>query len=485
MTSSMVVNDTLISVLGQGSFGRVEKIKYNHCYYARKVSPLNVPSIPTGLCYATVRECDIYSRFHSCFMVSVWKMEIKNHQVHIWMGLADKSLLQYTHEATKREDRIQVCGQVLWSVLNFLKYIHTYQILHRDLKPDNILIRLSPDNKCQVYVADMGAGRLLPNGHTVLTEGMGTRGYRPPEMVQSNKYSKSSDVYCLGATIVNVMTRKRPCPLGHPLKNNNKKQKKLVIVAEEEKENKQERKQEQQQQQQRQQKEKEEEKEEEEEEEQETLPEEWQNLWKTMEPYVSSELYDLVKRMIEKQPAARISVHQALEHAFFKQSTPSPIPKMNYWPFPGNYCSKINLSEIDRSQWIEYMVQQVQRYQYTQTTAVYCVYLFDDFFARVKEPIHETKVFELYCLSLIWLTSKYFERILLDVQTLIQQSGQKFTVLDFVTAEENIFQSLQFRIVSRPIIPCIQKKIESKEMSWKQLSMIVSHTCFMNGQVSL
>ncbi len=136
-----------------------------------------------GLSFVSLRECDIYSRFCSPFMVSIFRMTIENHQVCLIMGLADMSLAKYIESKPSFPERLRLAGQLLWSALNFLNYIHTYNVLHRDIKPDNILLQRQPTphhKNFNIYISDMGSCRWFHHNQK-LTGGMGTRCYRPAE----------------------------------------------------------------------------------------------------------------------------------------------------------------------------------------------------------------------------------------------------------------------------------------------------------------
>jgi serine/threonine-protein kinase len=102
--------------------------------------------------------------------------------------------------------------QFLWEVLPLLKYIHENRVIHRDIKPPN-LIRCKDDGR--LVLIDFGAvkERIPPTGETgcrqSTTQFVGTVGFAPPEQLASRPVY-SSDIYALGITCLYLMSGKSP-----------------------------------------------------------------------------------------------------------------------------------------------------------------------------------------------------------------------------------------------------------------------------------
>ncbi|KAF8552400.1 Pkinase-domain-containing protein [Imleria badia] len=100
----------------------------------------------------------------------------------------------------------------LYQILRGMKYIHTASVIHRDLKPGNLLV----NSDCELKICDFGLSRgfdAIPDEHTSghLTEYVATRWYRAPEiMLAFRGYTTAIDVWSIGCIFAELL-------LGRPL----------------------------------------------------------------------------------------------------------------------------------------------------------------------------------------------------------------------------------------------------------------------------
>jgi serine/threonine protein kinase len=118
-----------------------------------------------------------------------------------------------THGPLQAEEAIRLLAEVA----DALDCAHRQGIVHRDIKPDNILLQQG-----HAVVSDFGIARAVSaaTGVVRLTEtgmSLGTRGYMSPEQLAGLEVDHRSDIYSLGCLMVEMLTGRLPGPGGADL----------------------------------------------------------------------------------------------------------------------------------------------------------------------------------------------------------------------------------------------------------------------------
>src|SRR5881397_3094487 len=110
--------------------------------------------------------------------------------------------------ALRKEPRRSVA--LMAKVARAVQYAHAHRILHRDLKPGNILL----DGRGEPLVSDFGLAKWLdtPSDLTQTLTIFGTPGYIAPEQANGSaaKLTPAADIYSLGAILFNLLTGRAP-----------------------------------------------------------------------------------------------------------------------------------------------------------------------------------------------------------------------------------------------------------------------------------
>ena len=154
------------------------------------------------------REAEAAAHLEHPGIVPIYEVGEREGQCYFSMKFVEGGQLD---EVVRREPMsIRRAAELIVKMARTVHYAHEHGILHRDIKPGNILL----DAQGEPHLTDFGLARLLESESTVTAtlDVLGTPSYMAPEQAagEHTKVSKATDVYGLGAVLYQLLTGQPP-----------------------------------------------------------------------------------------------------------------------------------------------------------------------------------------------------------------------------------------------------------------------------------
>jgi hypothetical protein len=196
-----------LQIIGRGSYGEVWEVQHKKTLktFALKLIPKSRLSNPSRI-LSSRRERDLLMRMFNKFIVNLHFSFQDDFFLYLVMDLMKGGSLRFhmlnSRLLTEEEAKFIIC-----SVLLGLDYVHRQDIIHQDIKPDNILFNL----KGEVFITDFGLSIPLSLSNEILSAG-GTSGYISPEIAFKKNRTFTSDYFSVGVILYELIFEKRPFP---------------------------------------------------------------------------------------------------------------------------------------------------------------------------------------------------------------------------------------------------------------------------------
>ena len=110
---------------------------------------------------------------------------------------------------SRRTIPVDEAVRITMKVLDALHYAHSEDIVHRDIKPDNILIEKHTQRP---LITDFGVAKVLRGEDEKLPMIQGTPVYMPPEQILGRDIDARSDIYAVGTMLFKMLSPELPFP---------------------------------------------------------------------------------------------------------------------------------------------------------------------------------------------------------------------------------------------------------------------------------
>ncbi|XP_029358901.1 serine/threonine-protein kinase Nek4 isoform X2 [Echeneis naucrates] len=202
----MMNNYIFIRVVGKGSYGEVNLVKHKCDRKQYVIKKLNLTTSSKRERRAAEQEAQLLSQLrHPNIVTYRESWEGEDRQLYIVMGFCEGGDLY--HRLKQQKGELLPEKQVVeWfvQIAMALQYLHERNILHRDLKTQNIFLTKTNIIK----VGDLGIARVLENQNDMASTLIGTPYYMSPELFSNKPYNHKSDVWALGCCVYEMSTLK-------------------------------------------------------------------------------------------------------------------------------------------------------------------------------------------------------------------------------------------------------------------------------------
>ena len=196
-----VIEDIFPKQLGTGSFGRVYLVSHNETKELFALKTIEKRKIMTtyGKLDIIYNEINIHSKLSHQNIIKLYNMHEDEETINIIMEYAPNGNLYQMIKKEKNGFSESKAFDYFIQVINAVYYLHSNNIIHRDIKPENLL--LCEDNKLKLCDFGWAKELSLENRSTFC----GTMEYMAPEIVGSENYDYSVDIWSLGILLYELL----------------------------------------------------------------------------------------------------------------------------------------------------------------------------------------------------------------------------------------------------------------------------------------
>ncbi|CAL8070386.1 unnamed protein product [Calicophoron daubneyi] len=188
--------------IGEGAYGVVFKCRHRDTGDIVAIKKFTDSEEDPVIHRIAMREIRTLKQLKHPNLINLIEVFKRKRRLHLVFQYVDHTLLHELEQNPKGLDRIQI-RKLTWQLLQAVNFCHAHNCIHRDVKPENILITKAG----QLKLCDFGFARLLTGPGDEYTDYVATRWYRAPELlVGDTQYGPPVDVWAIGCVVAEMLT---------------------------------------------------------------------------------------------------------------------------------------------------------------------------------------------------------------------------------------------------------------------------------------
>jgi len=192
--------------VGEGTYGVVYKAKDKKTGELLALKKIRLEAEDEGIPSTAIREISLLKQLQHPNIVRLYDVIHTDRKLTLVFEFLDQDLKKYLDGCGDQGPAPYTIKSFLYQLLRGIAYCHEHRILHRDLKPQNLLINMGGELK----LADFGLARAFGIPVRNYTHEVVTLWYRAPDVLMgSRNYSTSVDIWSVGC-IFAEMVNSRP-----------------------------------------------------------------------------------------------------------------------------------------------------------------------------------------------------------------------------------------------------------------------------------
>ncbi|KAK4874555.1 hypothetical protein RN001_013915 [Aquatica leii] len=189
--------------IGEGTYGVVYKGRNRTTGVLVAMKKIRLEHEDEGVPSTAIREISLLKELSHKNVVSLEDVIMEESRIYLIFEYLSMDLKKYLDNVKKVNPKL--VQSYLHQINNAILYCHQRRVLHRDLKPQNLLI----NSEGVIKVADFGLGRAVGIPVRAFTHEVVTLWYRAPEiLLGSSRYACPIDIWALGCIFAEMVTRK-------------------------------------------------------------------------------------------------------------------------------------------------------------------------------------------------------------------------------------------------------------------------------------